>query len=236
MRIEDIIKIIWRRGFLIISPMLLVPLFAMVSVRFVAKEYRSETMIFINQSAFKHPKLMEYGIKIDLEERLPAIKKMLIGESRIYKILGQPKPNSASLEYLVKMEKIKERMKIELKGPGVTKISYSGFNPQDTKEVVEKMTAHYLEIAFLPFKGIGLKIRENLVRRDEILNNQLLPGLVEADARFFELEKSYTHRSPELMVAKYERDLWQGKVNNRKEVILQKVSSIIPLKGDDIEI
>ena len=77
MKIEDIIKILWRRKFYILLPFIIVPIVSLISTRGIKKEYQTTSLVFIDEGFLQHPYLSELGLKLDLIERLPSIKKMM---------------------------------------------------------------------------------------------------------------------------------------------------------------
>ncbi|PCI28322.1 MAG: hypothetical protein COB67_06640 [SAR324 cluster bacterium] len=234
MRIEDIIKILWRRKFYILIPIFIIPIVAAITLKFIPPEYESYAIVYINESALKHPQLLEYGIRINLEERLPAIKKMMKGDQRFFKILGTEKPSTLTSEYLESILDKKARMKVELKGPGVARLAFSGEDPQQVRAVVQRMIDQFIACTFSPFQGIGDKLRAKLVRRDQILNIQLRPGLIQAKTKYHELKQNFTPESPELISALFEYQNWQEKTKIREDYVILRTSEIIPLIGNNI--
>ncbi len=233
MKIDDIIKILWRRKLYLLMPFLIVPLCAVIVTFQMTKEYQTEALIYINESTFKHPVIQEFGLKIDLEQRLPAIKKLMKGENSLLFILGISEKPETTPAYLEELAKKKERMTIELKGPGVARVSYIGVDPRAVKRVVERMAAAYIKTALLPYQDIGTKLKEKLKRRDEVLSVQLLPKLILAKSQYLEYGRNFTDESPDLIAAKYEYETWLEKVRQREIIIEQSVSDILPLIGND---
>lgn len=236
MKIEEIIKILWRRKFYILLPMLFVPLFTAITITKMTKEYKTHSIVFINESLFRHPTLLEFGLKINIEERLPSIKKMMKRENLLCQILGEKKKKNPTYKEREALAKKKESMVVELKGPGIAKISYSGTDPVKIKGVVERMADAFIDAALQPYEGIGVKLREKLIRRDQILSVQILPQLNEAKTRYHELKKSFTDQSPDLIAAKFEYERWLDKSRIRKEFVSQKVKDILPLKSENPDI
>lgn len=236
MKIEDIIKIIWHRKFYILLPALIVPFVTIIAVSMMVREYETESLVFINESVFRHPTLLEFGIKIELEERLPSIKKIMKSDESLFFILGEKKPEVLTAEYLESLSEKKNRIVIELKGPGVARLSYSGTNPSVVKSVVERAIERFIQYSLQPFEGIGVKLKEKLKKRDEILSSKLMPQMIESRSKYFELQKNFTEKSPELNQAQYEYNNWQEKVDSRKLIVVKQASEILPLKGDRIDI
>ncbi len=229
MKIEDIIKVLWRRKFYLLFPMFIVPIFSAIISTMLTKEYQSESVVFINESSFKHPILHEYGLKIDLEKRLPAIKKLMKGDESLLYILGWPKTGKITNEYLKKLARNKDLIIVELKGPGVARLSFSGRDPQRVKKVVERISEVYIKYALHPYLGVGEKLKEKLKKRDEVLSVQLIPKMIAAKVKYLEFSKIYTDASPDLVTAKYEYFSWKEKTRLRESLIEQKATEILPL-------
>lgn len=233
MKIEDLIKILWRRKFYLLLPTLIVPLVALIVSFQITREYSAEAVIYINESAFQHPRLLEFGLKINLEERIPAIKKLMKGEGSLLHILSISSPEQITNDYLQMMSRKKNAMVIELKGPGVARLSFTDRDPRYVKEVVERMAAAYIQFAMLPYQKVGTKLKEQLKRRDEIMNIQLKPKLEMARTTYLEYLRNYTKESPDLAAAEYDYETWKEKIRQREAFIEQKAHDIIPLKADD---
>ncbi|MBF0236242.1 MAG: hypothetical protein HQM12_00935 [SAR324 cluster bacterium] len=235
MRIEDIIKVLWRRKFYLFLPLLLVPLCTFVVVSKMTREYESESLIFVKEGVFQHPKLLEFGIKLDLETRLPSIKKLLKSDQHIFYILGTTKPETTTTEYLKKLEEIRELMVVELKGPGVARVSFSGPDPKQVQIATDRMAQIFINLTLEPFEEIGVKLKEKLKKQDEILSSELLPKLDEAQAHYLELKKYFTEKNPDLIQAKYEFETLQEKARARAIAVEETAGEIMPLTGDSID-
>lgn len=235
MKIEDIIKVLWRRKFYILLPFLMVPIVSTIVVFQLPKEYQSHATVFIDQSKIEHPILLEYNMKLRLEERLPTIKKLMKGKKNLPLILGETVPIKITKDYLTNIEQKKERMLIELKGPGVAKMIFSSSDPKKAQDVVKRMAQSFIDISLLPFEGIGLKLMKKLKQRDEVLLTQLLPKLTEVQNKYLELQVNYTEQSPELQLAKYEYENGLEKVRIREKELEKKSFEFIPLEGENLD-
>jgi capsular polysaccharide biosynthesis protein len=229
MKFEEIIKILWRRKFYILLPAIFIPIFAYLTISQMEREYEASTEIYIQVGLFKNSILQGFGLKLDLEGRLPTIKKLMKGEESIIYIIGEEL--SPEKELIVK-----ERMVVELKGPGLIKVSFAGQDPKWVKEVANRMAKKFFQYALQDFVGIGKRIRDNLILRDEILSKQLIPQLYLAESRYQEDRKNYTEQSPELLAAKYKYESWKKRVATRKRIVVKKAGEILPLKKDELDI
>lgn len=229
MKFEEIIKVLWRRKFYILLPLIIVPLFTMMAMMRMTREYQTSSEIFIDESLFRHPILQGFGLKLDLEGRLPTIKKLMKGKESFRYIIGKTglSPEQAS--------KNMEAMIVELKGPGLTKVTFSGTDPAGVKEVTERMAEKFIEYALKPFSDIGKRLKSGLAGMDEILAKQLLPELYQAEARYEEVKKNFTRQSPEFLDAKYKYETWKAKTEARENVVIKNVDDILPLLGDKLD-
>jgi capsular polysaccharide biosynthesis protein len=236
MKIEDIIKILWRRKFYILLPFIIVPIVSLISTRGIKKEYQTTSLVFIDEGFLQHPYLSELGLKLDLIERLPSIKKMMKSEDSLYFMLDEKPKEHVTAEDLRQLNKKKEAMVIELKGPGVASVSYSGFDPRQVKEITERMGTQFIKYAMFPFRKVGERLKAKLIQRDEIISIQLMPNLIQAKMEYYELNKIYNAQSPDLLLAKYKFEMWSEKVKSREKAAMERVSEIIPLNDDDPDI
>jgi len=217
-------------------PSLLVPLFAYLALSQMTREYMSEAEIFIDESYFKHPDILAFGLKLGIEDRLPSLKKMMKGDENLFYILGEEKPEKMSATYLLELGKKKAAMLAELKGPGISKMIYSGTDRQQVKEVVDRMVEKFIEAVFQPFQGIGARLRDRALKRDDLLNSKLMPEYTRAKAAFESVSKTFTAASPDYQTAKHEYEIWESKVEARRQVVLAKATAVLPLKDDDPDI
>lgn len=233
MRLETIIKIIWRRKFYILLPFLIVPFFTLLTLTQITKEYETSSTIFINESILKNPALEAFGLKLNLEERLPSIKRLMRGKEKFLYLLGEAEPKQKTAEYFKELELKKNRLIIELKGPGVARLSYSGTDPIKVKAIVDRMAEAFIGYALQPYQNIGERLKSRIKAKDEILVQKLLPELLKATNRLMEVKQIFTPQSPEWLTAKYEYDSWKAKVAKRETLAVLKVKEILPLLGNN---
>lgn len=233
MRLEEILQILWRQRLYILLPTILVPIFAFFAAKQITPEYEAEAEVFIDESYLQHPIIINFGLRLDMVGRLPTIKKMMKGEEMIYTILGRERKEFPTPEELKIIAREQERFVVELTGPGVFRVAYHGPDPVNVKKVVDRMVDAFIKAALQPFHGVGLRLQERELLRDDTLNNKIKPEFLRVKSEFDEVKKRYTETSPEYLSAKHTCELWKNKVKNREKHVALKGLKILPLVGDN---
>jgi polysaccharide biosynthesis transport protein len=152
--LEDYGTIAWRRRWWLIVPLFLGWCFVVISGRFMAPRYRSETVILIEQQRASEQYVLP-NLSIDLQARLQNITQQILSRTKLLEITrrfhlyGQDqKPNDP--EGLV--ERMRRDIKIDLiqalGRPGelsAFRVSYSAPSPVLAQQVTKELTSFFID-------------------------------------------------------------------------------------------
>jgi polysaccharide chain length determinant protein (PEP-CTERM system associated) len=144
---EDFLRIAWRRKWLILIPFALVSAVAVLVVRRLPNEFRSETTILVIPQRVPES-YVRSTITDRIGDRLQSLQQQILSRSRLERIIEDlnlyPGQRSASaMEDLV--SRMRAGIKVEtVRGDAFT-VSYTSREPQTTQIVTERLASLFIE-------------------------------------------------------------------------------------------
>lgn len=158
----------WRRRYVIVVPMLLLPIIGGVVGSMGKQKYSSHTSMLIQETAKQNPFLEDFALSPNLKERMAGLKILLhsryiltqVAEDRemIYKKTPEKKR-----DYIV--SKLSSNLGIELAGTDLIRLTYKSDKPEGMKEVLESVTRFFIEELLAPERSSVSKSAEFLRRQ-----------------------------------------------------------------------
>ena len=87
----------WRRRYLIVTPMLILPVLGGIAGHFAPKTYETKMTILIQEPGKLNPFLEDLSVKTNLKERMPALSSLLTSRHVMQSVaadLGMIHPDS----------------------------------------------------------------------------------------------------------------------------------------------
>ncbi|MCP4753844.1 MAG: hypothetical protein GY866_23415 [Proteobacteria bacterium] len=218
-----------------IIPFVLVPVFMLIYLFQAPKEYKTHSLIFIDETLFNHPTLKDYNLTIHLKDRIPTIQQQMLGNDSLYEILDLSKSEEQEIANASLMDAARGRMEVDYVGPGLVSITFSGRNPRRIKKIVDRAVIVYQRFALEPCRGIGKKLLDRMKTRDRILSSQIIPKFNQAKLRYLDAKRNFTELASELMFAREEYRTWLEKRRKQEKAVEKQTKEIIPLKDGELD-
>ena len=144
---EDILRIAWRRKWLIVVPLVAATVGAAIYTNRLPNQYRSETMILIVPQRVPES-YVRSTVTARIEDRLLSIQQQILSRSRLERIIQDfglyPNERKAMvMEDVVELMRLDILIKIE-RGDGF-KVSYVSGNPRVAQKVTERLASLFIE-------------------------------------------------------------------------------------------
>lgn len=202
-----LISAAWRRRYTICIPILIMPIVGFIASFMAPKYYEAHTTILLQNTTELNPILEDFAISTNMEERQLALKILLKSRKvlkAVAKSVGFINYKSSEEEVEDAIDELSRSLSIVF-GGDLVKIYYRSKNKTDIKELLTKVTKHFLTLVQAPQKSWQITSTEFLkdqvdLRHKELSDTEL--ELSEYKARFAlelpELHKANVTRLAEL--------------------------------------
>ncbi len=145
----DVFKILnnlYRRKGLIVSVFVVVSLLALYLATTLPEIYRSSTLIVVTPQRIPTA-FVASTVTIDLNERMQSIVQEILSRTRLEKIIQEfdlyPSQTNGSIEE--RIERLRRKVKIELRRNNVFELSFESENPEKAKQVTRRLSSLFIE-------------------------------------------------------------------------------------------
>nr|WP_086940421.1 sugar transporter [Thaumasiovibrio occultus] len=142
-----ILRALWSYRYLIVLPMLIMPL-VLTAVGFLGtKSYRSHTTILVQETGLMNPFLEDLSIAINLKERMAALRVMLHSRLVLNEVIEQLELAPAENESAVSImrEKLSAAIKVNLAGSDLIEITITWQNPEQIVPILTSVSTIFIE-------------------------------------------------------------------------------------------
>ncbi|GAM58464.1 polysaccharide biosynthesis chain length regulator sypO [Vibrio ishigakensis] len=210
----------WRRRWVIVVPILVLPFVALGVSKLAPLSYTAHTSMLIQETAKMNPFLQDIAVSAMLNERLNAVQTLLKSRHILQKVAleqGLINENTTEAEKERVIQNIAAHLRVNQMGKDLLKIQYTSSNPEGMKEMLESITTHFIEQLLAPERS---SIRDS---------SQFLKKHI--DQRFAQLQQSeqaladYTNQhsalTPELQSQTYSR------IASLKQTLAEKEAELV---------
>jgi polysaccharide biosynthesis transport protein len=139
----DYLKMIFRRKWLLIIPIVIGIIGGIISANLLPKIYRASTLILVEEGRIINPLVKDLAISTSMAQRLSVLREQILGWDRINQLittlnLAKDVRNQAEFEDLVK--NLRKNIKVTLRTPEIIEISYEEKNPLQSQNIVKTIT------------------------------------------------------------------------------------------------
>ncbi|MFC1632431.1 GNVR domain-containing protein [Candidatus Omnitrophota bacterium] len=225
----DYIKIVFRRKWFLIIPLVLGILGGVIAGNTMPKIYRSSTLILVEEGRIINPLIKGLAVSSSTAQRLAILREQILGWDRINQLitklsLASDVKNQKHFEDLVK--ELRNKIKVNLRGPSIVSISYDGPDPEKAKNIVQTITDIFIAEnlrqqnqetgAAISFINDQLALYQKKLKQSEIANmredlTKLLVDSTEKHPMVIDLRKK---------IAAAEGDLEKGDYTVKNETAL----------------
>ena len=196
-RIHHMLGGAWRRRYLVIVPIVVLPLLGGIAGLLSKKQYASHTTMLVQETAKMNPFLEDLAVSAMIKDRMAALDTLL--HSRfILKGVAQSRglidEESRPEEQDRVIGQLSDSLSMKMPGKDLIRIDYTSDNPDGMKEMLEAVTQHFVEQLMAPERSSmadsATFLEENLdVRRQE---------LEDAEAALAAFRSAHADQLPEL--------------------------------------
>jgi len=187
----------WRRRYVIVIPVLLLPLIGFMVASQNARYYTAHTSLLIQETANMNPFLQDFAVSSMLKERVATIKTLLHSRHILAKVaehqgLIDQHSSAEHLEQVVR--RLSASLKVSMPGKDLIRIDYKSSSPESMKQTLESVSEHFVEQLLAPerssMKGSTRFLEQQLEQRRA--------DLEEAENNLAEFKDRYVTDLPEL--------------------------------------
>ncbi|MDR9827881.1 GNVR domain-containing protein [Vibrio sp. FNV 38] len=223
LRISNIILAGWRRRWVIVLPMLILPIIALGISKLAPTKYTSHTSMLIQETAKMNPFLEDIAVSTMLNDRLNAVKTLLTSR-HIMTMVAQEQgliteqSSNAEKDYII--GKIAANLTVSQMGKDLLKIQYTASSPEGMKGMLESVSYHFIEQILAPERS---SIRDSSTFLSQHIDRRFAE-LQEAEQRLADYTNQNTAITPELQTQSYAR------IASLKQTLAEKEAELFGLE------
>lgn len=152
-RIFHIIGGAWRRRYVILIPVFIMPVLGLLVGSMSSKQFSSHTSMLIQETAKMNPFLEDLAVSAMLKERIDALKTLLhsrhiLGLVALERELLDEESSPEKHDEVI--EKLSDSLSLQMSGKDLIRIDYNSDSPDDMKENLEAISKHFVEQLLAP--------------------------------------------------------------------------------------
>lgn len=147
-----LLSMLWRRRYVIILPMLILPFLSSVIGAIIPKKYHSHTTLLLQETSKLNPFLADFSVSTQLQERMAALQALLHSRHMLTEVAvdmnllseGEQTPDSRILNQL------SSALRVELIGNDLIKIHLTQPDPARMAETLNVVSHHFVDNLLAP--------------------------------------------------------------------------------------
>ena len=143
----------WRRRYVLITPMLVLPVVGLLVANLNAKYYTAHTSLLIQETANMNPFLQDFAVSAMLKERVATIKTLLHSRHILAKVAEQQGLIDASTDSEQRdriVNRLSSALKVTMPGKDLIRIDYKSDRAENMKQTLEDVSEHFIEQLLAP--------------------------------------------------------------------------------------
>ncbi len=139
----DYIKMIFRRKWLIIIPLVIGAIGGIISANTLPKIYRASTLILVEEGRIINPLVKGLAVSTSMAQRLTILREQILGWDRINQLISKlnlAKNVKTQQEFEGLVSRLRRHIRVRLRGRNIVGISYQGEDPVGAMNVVKTIT------------------------------------------------------------------------------------------------
>ena len=151
--IHLILSAIWRHRYLIIFPVIALPVIAVIVCFITPRTWETHTTILVQESAKMNPFLEDLSVSTDLKDRMATLdtllhsRHMLINVAQDLALINEKSTNSQTDDFV---NKLSASLKVNWIGKDLVKLIYRTDSPENMVDVLVAVRKRFLEILLAP--------------------------------------------------------------------------------------
>ena len=243
----------WRRRYVLITPLLVLPVVGLLVANLNAKYYTAHTSLLIQETANMNPFLQDFAVSAMLKERVATIKTLLHSRHILAKVAEQQGLIDASTDSEQRdrvVNRLSSALKVTMPGKDLIRIDYKSDRAENMKQTLENVSEHFIEQLLAPerssMKGSTKFLEQQLEQRRsdlELAEQNLadfkdryvtdLPELHSINiARFTQLKQQLAEKQAAIAGASRSLGGLDAQLSKTNPVVGRLEEQIIRLNGD----
>ncbi|NRA82566.1 MAG: chain-length determining protein [Gammaproteobacteria bacterium] len=194
----------WRRRYLIVIPILVLPIIGLLVGLTATKQYKSHTSMLIQETAKMNPFLEDFAVSSMLKERLDSLQTLLHSRHILGAVAldrGLITPASSPSQYEDTIEQLSSELSMTMAGKDLIRIDYHSPSPQGMKEMLETVSTYFIEQLLAPERS---SMKDSALFLEKYLNNRR-HALAQAEQALADFKDSHVRNLPHLHSANISR-------------------------------
>lgn len=231
----------WRRRYLIVIPILLMPIIGLTIGKLAPKYYDSHTSMLIQETAKMNPFLEDLAVSSMLKERLSSLQTLLhsrhilglVAEERGY---THQSMSPQAIDNAV--AELSNNLSVTMAGKDLIRIDYRSHNPEGMRDTLDAVSRHFTEQLLAPerssMKDSSQFLADNIDQRRKGLNiaeEKLAAFKSRKDTILPEMQISSLDRLTKLKQRLYERQAELAGAEKRLGSLDLQLSKTNPVIG-----
>ena len=217
--IHLILGAIWRHRYLIIFPVIVLPIIAVIICFISPRTWQAHTTILVQESAKMNPFLEDLSVSTDLENRMATLKTLLHSRHTLISVaqdlaLIDDKSTDFQKDQLVK--ELSSALNVTLIGKDLVNLGYKTDSPDNIVNVLIAVRARFLEKLLAPELS-AIDASESFLTAQLILKTA---GLEKSELKLANFKQENAEHLPRLYGAKSDRFSELGILLEKKKIEL----------------
>lgn len=143
----------WRQRYLIVVPILIMPLLGGLIATTRGKIFDTHTTILVQETSKLNPFLEDLSVSTNLKERMAALDTLMHSRHVLFAVAEELKlidEESSDNEKGQVIRRIAGGLKLTQEGKDLVKISYRSDTPSNMKEILDVVSVHFIEQLLAP--------------------------------------------------------------------------------------
>lgn len=243
----------WRRRYVIVIPLLILPILGLIVGISSPKKYEAHTSMLIQETAKMNPFLEDFAVSTMLKDRMGALKTLL--HSRhilgvVAKKLQLIDDQTPAAEYDRIVSELSSSLSVQMTGKDLIRIDFKSHSPSHIKETLKVISEQFVEQLLAPERSsmtdssfflaehiesrreeLDLSERALAKFKDEHANE--LPELYIANiSRLAQLKQKFSERQAELSGAKRRLGGLDQQLTNTNPIVGRIEENIIKIRSE----
>ncbi|MDK9735884.1 chain-length determining protein [Vibrio sp. D404a] len=152
-RLLQILYGAWRQRYVIVIPMLILPVLGLLVANLTPKKYDSHTSMLIQETAKMNPFLEDIAVSTMLKDRINALKTLLHSRHVLYSVAEELElidSRMSNFEQEQIISDLSQRLMVTQLGKDFLKISLTSDTPDNMKETLQSVSEHFISQILAP--------------------------------------------------------------------------------------
>ncbi|MFC3093373.1 chain-length determining protein [Alteromonas sediminis] len=166
----------WRRRYLIVVPIFILPFVGLAIGMLSPKNYASHTTMLVQETAKMNPFLEDLAVSAMIKERMAALDTLLHSRfilNGVAESQGLVNENTSPAERDRIINKLSSSLTMKIPGKDLIRIDYKASRPEGMKDMLESVTHHFVEQLMAPERSSMTDSTAFLVENLEVRRQEL---------------------------------------------------------------